>query len=167
MWHKAEINMIASDKLQFRPATFTDIPSLCNLLNELFTLESDFQPDPAKQAQALQLLIERSHANNERPACVVWVAELGAHVIGMCSLQVLISTAEGGEVGLIEDVIVDAAHRKQGIGQQMLHSLETWARQRGLSRLQLLADTHNDGALVFYQRHGWRRMQMLAMRKKL
>ena len=137
------------------------------MLEALFTLESDFQPDPTKQAQALHLLIEHSHADHEQPACVVWVAELDGHVIGMCSLQVLISTAEGGEVGLIEDVIIDAAYRKQGIGHQMLHSLETWARQRGLTRLQLLADTHNGGALAFYERHDWHRMQMLAMRKKL
>ena len=86
--------MTQSSTVRFRPAQDEDIPALCNMLEALFTLESDFQPDPTKQAQALHLLIEHSHADHEQPACVVWVAELDGHVIGMCSLQVLISTAE-------------------------------------------------------------------------
>jgi GNAT superfamily N-acetyltransferase len=159
--------MSQANRLLFRPAHQTDIPVLCSLLEELFSLETDFHPDRHKQTQALQLLIDKANVNHDHPACVVWVAEQGGEVIGMCSLQVLISTAEGGEVGLVEDVIIDAAHRKQGIGQQMFESLEAWARERGLARLQLLADTHNSEAIAFYEKHGWSRTQMLAMRKTL
>ncbi|MBI1423287.1 MAG: GNAT family N-acetyltransferase [Gammaproteobacteria bacterium] len=159
--------MTQLDTVSFRPACQRDIPALCDLLEALFTLESDFHPDRDKQARALQLLIDKHAANPTRPACVVWVAELAGKVIGMCSLQVLISTAEGGEVGLVEDVIIAAEHRQRGLGPQMLHSLESWAHERGLHRVQLLADTHNHAALAFYERHGWQRMQMLAMRKRL
>jgi GNAT superfamily N-acetyltransferase len=159
--------MAAVHNLNFRPASYDDIPTLCNLLEELFTLESDFQPERTKQAQALQLLIDKTNADPERPSCMVWVAEQAGRVFGMCSLQVLISTAEGGQVGLVEDVIIDRKARNQGIGRQMLHSLEAWARERGLSRLQLLADSHNTGAIAFYEKWGWSRMQMAALRKTL
>lgn len=159
--------MTRPSEVRFRPAQTTDIPALCNLLEELFTLETDFHPDRNKQATALQLLIDKANASNDQPACVVWVAERGGAVIGMCSVQVHISTAEGGEVGLVEDVIIDVAHRQQGIGRQMLHSLETWARKRGLSRLQLLADRHNRSANAFYKKHGWQHTQLLALRKSL
>lgn len=159
--------MTNTHNLLFRPACHDDIPVLCQLLDALFTLESDFQPDPDKQARALQMLIDKAGTSSDRPAAVVWLAEQDARVIGMCSLQVLISTAEGGEVGLIEDVIVAADHRRQGIGRQMLDSLEAWARDRGLTRLQLLADRHNQRAMRFYARQGWTRMQMLALRKTM
>ncbi len=159
--------MNQTSTVQFRPAFAADIQQLCHLLEELFTLESDFRPNREKQARALQLLIDKEYDTNDKPSCVVWVAEQLGQVIGMCSLQVLISTAEGREVGLVEDVIIDAAYRGQGIGQQMLDSLEAWAQERGLSRLQLLADTHNSRALVFYERHGWDRTQMLALKKNL
>jgi GNAT superfamily N-acetyltransferase len=159
--------MTRLNELVLRPAQTADIPALCNLLHVLFTLESDFQPDRAKQAQALQLLIDKANANPQQPACVVWVAEQDGHVVGMCSVQILISTAEGGEVGLVEDVIIDAACRKQGIGQKMLQHLETWAAKRGLTRLQLLADAHNHCAIAFYERHNWVKTQLLAMRKSL
>ena len=153
--------------VQFRAAQRTDIPALCNLLEALFTLESDFQPDRDKQTRALHLLIDKANDTNSKPACLVWVAELDGHVIGMCSVQVFISTAEGGEVGLVEDVIIDAAHRNQGIGQRMLHGLEQWVRARGLTRLQLLADTQNSDAIAFYEKNSWSRTQLLAMRKTL
>ena len=159
--------MTSPVKARFRPARSADIPTLCELLAELFSLESDFQPDRDKQAQALQLLINKNNEDSAAPACVVWVAEEGGVIIGMCSVQILISTAEGGEVGLIEDVIIDASHRKQGIGKQMLQHLETWAHERGLRRLQLLADTHNKSAITFYKRNGWEGTQLLAMRKLL
>lgn len=159
--------MLNRNTLLFRPATHSDIPTLCGLLEELFTLESDFQPDKHKQTQALQRLIDKSEGGTDQPACVVWVAEHGGQVIGMCSLQVLISTAEGGDVGLVEDVILDADFRGQGIGQQMLRRLEIWACEHGLTRLQLLADAQNASANAFYERQGWNRMQMLALRKNL
>lgn len=159
--------MTPSSALQLRPAHTNDVPALCNLLEELFTLESDFHPERDKQARALQLLIDKSNADTLKPACVVWVAELAEKVIGMCSVQILISTAEGGEVGLVEDVIIDAVHRRQGIGRHMLHHLEAWARQRGLTRLQLLADTHNQNAIAFYKNHDWQQTQLFALRKSI
>jgi GNAT superfamily N-acetyltransferase len=159
--------MTKPNDVQLRAAQRTDIPALCELLEALFTLETDFQPDRHKQARALQLLIDKANANNSTPACLVWLAELAGNVIGMCSVQVFISTAEGGEVGLVEDVVIDAAHRNQGIGHHMLLGLEQWAHARGLTRLQLLADTHNADAIAFYERHGWSRTQLLALRKTL
>ena len=38
----------------------------------------------------------------------------------MCTVQTLISTAEGGPVGLVEDVIVRADYRGHGIGARLL-----------------------------------------------
>jgi len=159
--------MNQTSTIKFRPARSADIPRLCQLLEALFTLETDFRPDRDKQARALQLLIDKGDEAVDRPSCVVWVAEQAHQVVGMCSLQILISTAEGGEVGLVEDVIIDAAFRGQGLGRLMLDSLEGWAQDRGLSRLQLLVDTQNNNALVFYKRQGWGRTQMLALKKYL
>lgn len=37
-----------------------------------------------------------------------------AQVVGMSTLQVLVSTSEGGHVGFIEDVVVDSTARGRG-----------------------------------------------------
>jgi len=42
------------------------------------------------------------------------VAELDKQIVGVCTAQLLISTAEGGIVALIEDVVVDGNYRGQG-----------------------------------------------------
>lgn len=88
-------------------------------------------------------------------------------VLGMCSAQTLISTAEGGEAALVEDVVVRGDARGCGIGRALLDSLEAWCRQRGIRRLQLLADTANIPALEFYRARGWQPTQLAAWRKYL
>jgi ribosomal protein S18 acetylase RimI-like enzyme len=144
-------------QLSIRVAQKTDIPAMANLLNELFAIEVDFQIDLEKQQRGLTLLLESNHA-------VVFVAELENQIIGMCSLQILISTAQGSKVGLIEDVIITKNHRKQGIGNQLLETLKNWAMQQGLTRLQLLADKNNQNALDFYQSNDWKITQLIALR---
>jgi len=143
--------------IQIRHADTADIPALVGLLRQLFSIEQDFEPDPDKQARGLALLLDSSHAQ-------VFVAEQAGRVVGMLSVQVLVSTAQGGPVGLVEDVVVDAACRGRGIGEAMLGRLRQWAVQRGLSRLQLLADRDNGRALAFYRRQGWATSGMLGLR---
>lgn len=142
-----------------RPAVSDDIAALVELLQQLFALEVDFVPDSAKQRRGLQLLLERPEQ------AAVLVAEQNGSVIGMCSAQRLVSTAEGGEVALVEDVIVDAGQRGNGVGRALLEALERWAQDHDLSRLQLLADRGNTPALDFYSRRGWLPTQLLAWRR--
>ena len=71
-------------------------------------------------------------------------------IVGMATLQLLISTAEGGTAGVIEDLVVSESMRGQGIGQALLNHLCGWAEGQGITRLQLLADRDNQAALDFY-----------------
>ena len=143
--------------IDIRQATHTDVPVLVGLLRQLFSIEQDFDPDPNKQQNGLTLLLDN-------PQAAIFVAEHQGRVVGMLTVQILVSTAEGGPVGLVEDVVVDAAHRGQGIGEAMLAQLWHWSRQQGLSRLQLLADRGNAQALAFYRKQGWTTTRMLGLR---
>jgi GNAT superfamily N-acetyltransferase len=127
------------------------------LQHQLFSIEQAFHPDPEKQYRGLELLLTSDLAQ-------VYVAEQSGRVVGMLTVQILISTAQGGPVGLVEDVVVDAAHRGQGIGQAMLEHLKQWSHQQGLSRLQLLADRDNARALDFYRKQGWTATGMVGLR---
>ncbi|RMG93795.1 MAG: GNAT family N-acetyltransferase [Candidatus Dadabacteria bacterium] len=148
------------EPVSIRAANATDVPELCRLLGQLFRLEADFSPDPSRQAKGLERLLA---ADPSRAA--VFVAEAGGRVVGMVSLQVLVSTAEGGEVGLLEDLIVDESLRGRGIGTALLAAAEGWARSRGLLRLQLLADRENGPALGFYRARRWGPTQLVALRR--
>ena len=146
--------------ITIRTAKPSDIPQLVELLKVLFTIEADFDFDPEKQACGLNLLL------NSDKDCIL-VAELlnDNKVLGMCTVQTLISTAEGGPAGLLEDLIVDADFRHQGVGAKLLAEAVNWAECRGLKRLQLLADKNNLPALDFYQKQGWQSTQLVCLRK--
>ncbi len=145
-----------------RAARPVDIPRMAELLGDLFTLEADFKPDVEKQILGLISLVA---GPSER--CCVLVAEHSNVVIGMATVQTLVSTAEGGRVGLVEDVIVDREHRGKGVGTRLLDAVVAWSRRRGLKRLQLLADRENSSARDFYNRRRWDGTRLVCLRNLL
>ena len=146
------------EKLVLRTATQQDIEPMCSLLEELFSIETNFRAEREKQRRALAMLI----AKND---CLVLVASLNSSVLAMCSVQPLISTAQGGLVGLIEDVIVKKEFRGLGIGRNIIGKAISWASTQGMTRLQLLADSDNAPARDFYRRIGWNETGMICLRK--
>jgi GNAT superfamily N-acetyltransferase len=144
--------------MKIRQATAADIEAMSILLDQLFSIEQDFTPDQIKQRMGLKDLLAAKEA-------YVVVAEVKGAVVAMATLQVLISTAEGGRCGLIEDVVVNASYRGQGIGQALMSHLEDWAQKQGLTRLQLLADRDNHPALTFYKKQGWSVTSLIALRR--
>jgi ribosomal protein S18 acetylase RimI-like enzyme len=142
-----------------RRATLDDLPALVRLLDALFSIEADFTPDPERQRDGLLLLL----ADPER--CAVRVAERAGVVIGMVTGQLVVSTAEGGLSALVEDLVVDAQARGVGVGAALLREIEGWARGRGATRLQLLADRDNAPALGVYARMGWRETRLVGLRR--
>lgn len=146
-------------RFRIREARETDVSALCDLLDQLFAKEADFQPDRTKARRGLTALL------NAGAAARVFVAEERAEVVGMCSVQLLISTAEGGPVGLVEDVVVRHDRRGHGLGAALIRHVEAWAAEQGLKRLQLLADRENAGALGFYEKMGWQTTRLICLRR--
>jgi len=142
-----------------RPAGPADLEALVRLLGVLFSIEADFRPDRARQRRGLLRMLD------DPARRLVLVAEAGGAVIGMVTVQLVVSTAEGGASGLVEDLVVDATHRGAGVGRHLLEAAEAWARARGATRLQLLADAGNAPALEFYARLGWSRTRLVCLRR--
>ncbi|MBF0226201.1 MAG: GNAT family N-acetyltransferase [Desulfobacterales bacterium] len=151
---------MAIPECYIRQATISDMDSLICLLKALFSIEKDFIFNEQLQRQGLTLML-----SDNKNRCVM-VAEINGQVIGMCSIQTILSTAEGGVVGLIEDVIVRKDLRGKEIGKKLLASIENWAREKKLKRLQLLADRNNLAAIEFYEKLNWSKTQMICLRKK-
>lgn len=142
-------------------ATAADLDALADLLAELFTLESDFTPDRAKQLAALQAIVDNPALGR------LFVLKVNGQVAGMANALITVSTAEGGRVLLLEDVIVKAAYRGRGLGRCLIEHVLAWAAAEGLTRATLLADRCNAAAFGFYQRLGFRVSAMQVLRKAL
>lgn len=143
-----------------RPARVGDLDELVDLLDLLFAIEEDFDFDAARQRQGLAMMLDHDGA-------IILVAEAEGRVIGMCSGQLIISSAEGGVALLVEDVVVAETWQGQGVGRKLIQTLEQWAGARKVERLQLLADRHNQAALEFYTTLGWQSTELVCLRQRL
>ena len=142
-------------------ATTNDIPQLCTLLAILFTQEADFQPDTRKQSAGLRQIIE--HPETGR----ILTLREGDEIIGMVSLLYVISTACGGKVALLEDMIVHPDRRGNGAGGKLLEAAIEHARREGCLRITLLTDRANNAAIRFYLKHKFEISEMSPLRLSL
>ena len=144
--------------LRIEPATLEDLPLMAELLGDLFAHEPDFHPDTEKQMRGLRLILEQPNRGR------IFVLRNNLRIIGMINLLFTISTAEGGFVIILEDLVIHADHRGQGHGSRLLHHAIAFAREKRFVRITLL--THRgEGRLVeFYRRHGFFESEMVAMR---
>ena len=139
-------------------ATGNDIPTLCGLLNILFTQEAEFAPNEAAQCRGLDMIITNPEVGT------ILVARENNTIVGMVNLLCTVSTALGARVALLEDMVVAPAARGKGVGSLLLQHAVEWARSQGCKRITLLTDGDNEEAKRFYQAQGFATSKMVPMR---
>lgn len=145
-----------------------DIDAMSRMVGGLFSTEPDFAADPAKQRRGLEAILRSGEA-----AAFVAAADPAAEVpdpgiaIGMVTVQLVISTAEGGPSGLLEDLFVEEPYRRRGVAAALVGAAEDWCSERGATRVQLLADRDNERAFRFYDSAGYLPTRMVARRRML
>ncbi len=144
--------------VQITPANVSDIPELCELLNILFSQEADFKPDHEVQSRGLAAIMGSTEVG------MIFVARQGRQIAGMASLLYTVSTALGGRVALLEDMVVSPNVRNSGIGSRLLEHAVHYARLNGYKRITVLTDRANESAQRFYQKHGFAFSAMIPLR---
>lgn len=155
------MSKISDTAISFGSAQLSDLPALSALLTLLFSQEHEFTPDTAAQQQGLSVILQQPDSGR------ILVARCEGQVIAMVSLLFTISTALGGRVALLEDMVVKPAYRGQGIGSQLLNYALTFASTQQVLRMTLLTDHDNIAAQNFYKQHGFQQSGMQAWRLKL
>ncbi len=144
-------------ELRIEPATLDDLSELTDLLYDLFSQEEDFTPDRDKQIRGLRLILEQPSRGR------IFVTRNQHKIIGMINLLITISTAEGGFVLLLEDLVIHRDHRGQGYGSRLLQHALDFARQKKFLRITLLTDRPSESR-QFYIKHGFVESGMVPMR---
>ncbi len=146
-----------------RSANHGDIDRCSELLAMLFKEEHEFYPDQENQHRGLGMILDNPSSGTVIVCEDTWNRSIPA----MTVLLYTISTALGGKVGILEDMIVDPSYCSHGIGSKMLrHALE-FAEKTGLERVTLLTDGDNVKAHEFYRKNGFIRSDMIVFRKIL
>lgn len=153
--------MTQQTEIRAEQATLEDLPELTELLMDLFEEEEDFEPDRATQERGLKLILEEPSRGR------ILVLRTDHQIIAMANLLFTISTATGGFVILMEDVIVHPAHRGQGYGTRLMDHIRDFARQKGFLRITLLTDKISAESQRFFQKHGFQFSHMIPMRLML
>jgi GNAT superfamily N-acetyltransferase len=143
--------------LRIEPATLDDLPELTELLRDLFLQEADFQPDRDKQMRGLRLILEQPSRGR------IFVLRNERMIIGMINLLITISTAEGGFVLVLEDLVVHRDHRGSGYGSRLMQHAIGFAREKKFLRITLLTDNPEE-TRRFYLKHGFVGSEMKPMR---
>jgi GNAT superfamily N-acetyltransferase len=146
------------DNVVIQPAVSEDLDELSSLLGELFSEESDFRPDRDRQLRGLRLIFEQPNRGR------VFVLRRDRSIVGMINLLFTISTAEGGFVILLEDLVVHKEYRGQGYGSMLLDHAIEFARQKNFRRITLLTDRPELRSQNFFRKHGFYESPMLPMR---
>jgi GNAT superfamily N-acetyltransferase len=82
----------------------------------------------------------------------------------MVNVLYTVSTACGGRVAIVEDMVVRPGSRNRGLGSLMIRRAIEFAGSAGCLRITLLTDRTNDSAIRFYQRHGFAPSGMIPFR---
>jgi len=148
----------ATENVVIEPATEADLDELSEMLGGLFSQESDFRPDKDKQLRGLRLIFEQPSRGR------VFVLRRDGAIVGMINLLFTISTAEGGFVILLEDLVIHQQYQHHGYGARLLQHAIEFAKQKNFLRITLLTDRPENMAQEFFRKHGFVESSMIPMR---
>ncbi|HEX4706469.1 MAG TPA: GNAT family N-acetyltransferase [Candidatus Udaeobacter sp.] len=146
------------ENVVIEPATEADLDELSEMLGGLFAQEGDFRPDKHKQLRGLRLIFEQPSRGR------VFVLRRDGAIVGMINLLFTISTAEGGFVILLEDLVVHQKYQGKGYGKKLLEHAIDFARKKNFLRITLLTDRPENVAQAFFRKHGFAESSMIPMR---
>jgi len=144
--------------MKIEMAIKSDIPTLCILLDYLFSQEVEFKPDHETQSRGLKMILNNNNIGN------IFVAKKNEKIIGMVILLYTVSTALGERVALLEDMVVSPDERELGIGSMLLDHAVKYAIEKGCKRITLLTDKMNIRAQKFYKQNKFNYSSMIPFR---
>jgi len=101
------------------------------------------------------LVRERLEAFTRGSKGTVLVGELDGAVVAFAALLVYTPLHTDGPTAHLTAFAVSSKHQRQGIGEQMIRQVESWARERRCRKIVVTSAEHRGGAHAFYPAVGW------------
>lgn len=153
-----------------RPANADDESAMGRLGAML--VEEHYEFDPKRFVAPIAMLPERYGrflvSQTSRPEMVVLVAERNGEVVGYAfgGIEGNDYMALRGPAGALHDLVIDPAHRRQGIGSALLQAALDALSKLGAPRVVLFTAEKNHGAQAMFEGASFRRT-MIEMTREL
>ncbi len=125
----------------------SDIPQVFDLIMELAT----FEKAPEEVIHTPEKLL--ADGFGEHPQFSLWVAESGTNIVGMAICYIRYSTWKGPCLYL-EDIVVTADQRNQGIGKALFDAVMAYAAEKKYPQVNWQVLDWNTPAIQFYEKSG-------------
>jgi GNAT superfamily N-acetyltransferase len=141
-----------------RRAQFEDYGEACRLFGLLDLLHRDRAPwlfkAPGPQSRSQRFFNELL----TNPDSALFVADAGP-IVGLAHGEMRsapdLPTFIKQRWGVVDDLVVDPAWRRRGIGRGLAHTIEHWALELGASWIELNVYGFNEEAAAFYRSLGY------------
>jgi len=133
--------------VDIRPATSADLPAL-------LAMYAVFEPDGSHLSiEEAERLFRRMQSYPNYTVYAVWEGE---KIIGTFALLIMDNLAHNGAPSaVVEDVVVHADYRSQGVGKQMMEFAMQQCWQAGCYKLALSSNRMRERAHHFYEELGF------------
>lgn len=151
-----------------RPAHRADIPAIVTTWRTLMATHQAIDPvlyQTEPHADATYRAFLRRHLDKSGSVVLVAITDRGAvagYLTGGTGQRAPMFTVR--EVGMVFDLVVEPAWRRQGIGRALVEHALSHFRRRGLSHVQVNFDPGNDEASRFWPAQGFRTLLCEAYR---
>jgi ribosomal protein S18 acetylase RimI-like enzyme len=142
-------NAAREPAFRIRAAEPADVPALMRLKRSLAEAENSLHAVRASAADWLR------DGFGPHPGFSAYVAEMDGAVVGMATCSRRIITGWNGPVVFLQDLFVEAAHRRHGIAAALIARVAALASEIGSPIIELTVRADNAAARTFYDRAGF------------
>ena len=146
--------------LVIRQATALDYGAVSLLYRQVDDLHSASLPQAFRATEGPSRGLTYVESLLEDEAACILLAERAGKVVGLINVSLResppLSFLVPRRMGSVDDLVVDGAARRSGVGRALMAEAETWARERGASAMELNVYDFNADAIDFYQELGYR-----------
>jgi glucosamine-phosphate N-acetyltransferase len=141
-------------KMIYRECTIDDFDRILPLFDQLW-------PDqPLNDAIMRQVFENGICSEHQYYLCV----EADERIVGFCSLTVKNNLWQQGNLGHIDELVVDEPFRRRGIGKELLNRIIQIAEEKGCMRIELDSAFNRTKAHDFYEKNEFKKRALLFSR---
>ena len=143
--------------MEISPVTKNDLPELSRLYQQL--IPNDISIPKMKK------VLDRNKDNSNH---IILAARDNGKLVGTllaATCEMLFGQCKSFMV--VEDVIVDEAHRRSGVGVALIQHIEGYAKNNNCSYIMLVTDIDRVGSQKFYESLGYKTKEYCAFKKQL